>query len=115
MGGMFSFSGLGGGLDVQGIVEQMLFVESEPIRQIESKISQFQTKVDAYNNLNSKVSALLSKLETLNNPESFAARSVSSSNTDILTATASSDADPGNFQIQISDIIRRIALDPYRQ
>jgi flagellar hook-associated protein 2 len=103
---MFSFSGLGGGLDVQGIVEQILFVESEPIRQIESKISQFQTKVDAYNSLNSKVSALLSQLESLNNPESFAARSVTSSNTDILSASASSEAAPGNYQVQVN----RLAL-----
>lgn len=104
--GSFSIPGLGGGLDVQGIVSQIMFVERQPVRNIERKIDSTQQKINAYNDLNSKLSSLLSKLETLNSPDQFSARKASSSNSDLLTASASSTASPGNYQLQVA----RLAL-----
>ncbi|HLV01696.1 MAG TPA: flagellar filament capping protein FliD [Acidobacteriota bacterium] len=104
--GSFSIPGLGGGLDVQGIVSQIMFVEREPVRNIERKIDSTQQKINAYNDLNSKLSSLLSKLEALNGPDQFSARKASSSMTELLTASASSTASPGNYQLQVA----RLAL-----
>src|SRR5690606_23033977 len=102
--GSFSIPGLGGGLDVQGIVSQIMFVEREPVRNIERKIDSTQQKINAYNDLNSKLSSLLSKLEALNGPDQFSARKASSSMTELLTASASSTASPGNYQLHVAPL-----------
>lgn len=105
MGG-FSIGGLGGGLDVRAIVNQILFAERAPIRSLEDKISRNDQKIQAFNDLNSRLSSLLSKLETLNTSENFAARSAASSDEAVLTATADSSASAGVFQIEVNRLAR---------
>lgn len=105
MGG-FSISGLGGGLDVRGIVNQLMMVEAAPIRRMETQKDNFQKKIDAYNTLNSRLSTLLSKIESLNSADKFAARKTSSSDEKILTATADSTASAGTYQITVSRLAR---------
>jgi len=102
----FGIPGFDSGIDVQALVEQVLFVEREPVRTLESEKKNFQNKIDAYNNLNSKLSALFSSLDALNSVDSFSAKKTASSNDEILTATASGEASPGTYQIQVS----RLAL-----
>ena len=96
----------GGGLDVQGIVQQILFVESAPIRRLESEKGSIESRISAYNSLTSKLSSLQSTIESLNSSENFGARLAKSSDEDSLTANATSDAAVGTYQIQVS----RLAL-----
>ena len=104
---MGSFGGaIGGGLDVQGIVQQILFVESAPIRRLETEKGSIESRISAYNSLTSKLTSLQSTIESLNSAESFGARLAKSSDEDSLTATATSDAAVGTYQIQVS----RLAL-----
>ncbi len=104
--GSFGIPGFDTGIDVQGLVEQVLYIERAPIRALESEKKAFQNKINAYNDLNSKLSALLSSLDALNSADSFSAKKTSSSDEEILTATAGGDASPGTYQIQVS----RLAL-----
>ena len=97
---------LGGGLDVQGLVQQILFVESAPIRRLETEKSGIENRISAYNSLTSKLTSLQSTIESLNSAENFGARLAKSSDEDSLTATATSDAAVGTYQIQVS----RLAL-----
>ena len=97
---------LGGGLDVQGLVQQILFVESAPIRRLETEKSGIESRISAYNSLTSKLTSLQSTIESLNSAENFGARLAKSSDEDSLTATATSDAAVGTYQIQVS----RLAL-----
>ncbi len=96
----------GGGLDVQGIVQQILFVEAAPIRRLESEKGSIESRISAYNSLTSKLSSLQSTIESLNSSENFGARLAKSSDEDSLTANATSDAAVGTYQIQVS----RLAL-----
>ena len=97
---------LGGGLDVQQIVQQLIFVEAEPIRRLEREGTQVQQKADAFRDFKNKLTELAGQLAALNSPEKFAARGVKSSNDDVLTATASSTAVPGTYNI----VVNRLAL-----
>ncbi len=106
MGGFGTQFPGGGGLDVQGIVEQLLFVEAQPIRALEQQESGVQSKIDAFNNLRTKLTELSSKLSTLNTASNFAARLVQSSNEDVLTADAESNAVPGTYNVTVN----RLAL-----
>jgi len=105
MGGLTAL-GSSGQLDVQGLVQQIMFVEREPVRRLDEKKSDVQAQIDAYNKLNSNLSSLLSTLDTLNDPESFSARTTSVSDDTILTATASSSASTGSYMIEVE----RLAL-----
>jgi flagellar hook-associated protein 2 len=104
--GSFNLAGLGGGMDVQAIVQQLMYLEREPVRRLEERKNDFQHKIDAYNKLESNLSSLLSNLDALNDPESFSARAATSSNDSVLTANATSSSAPGTYQIQVS----RLAL-----
>ncbi len=104
---MGSFGGaIGGGLDVQGLVQQILFVEAAPIRRLETEKGGIESRISAYNSLTSKLTSLQSTLESLNTAESFGARLAKSSDEDSLTASATSDAAVGTYQINVS----RLAL-----
>ncbi len=105
MGG-FAFTGLSGGLDVQGLVSQIMFAERAPIRRIDTRISNFESKITAYNDLNSRLSELLATIENLNQEDSFAARKTTSSAETVLTASATSAAVEGTYQITVG----RLAL-----
>ena len=104
--GSFGIPGFDTGIDVQALVDQVLYIESEPIRTLESEKETFQRRINAYNDLNSKLSALLSSLDSLNNADSFASKKTTSSNESVLTATASGSASEGTYQILVS----RLAL-----
>lgn len=105
--GTFSFSNIDGlGLDVQGIVDQIIAVDSQPIFDLQDQQAELQSEIDAFNTLSSNLSTLSSKLSVLNSPESFATRTAKSSNEEVLTATASSEAIPGAYQI----LVNRLAL-----
>ncbi len=107
MGGLTALLGGGSGqLDVQGIVQQIMYVERAPVRRLDEKKNDVQAQINAYNSLNSNLSSLLSTLDTLNDPESFSAKSVQTSDDSILTASASSSASTGTYLIEID----RLAL-----
>ncbi len=106
MGGFNSVFGLTGGLDVQSLVAQLMFVERAPIRRLDTRISQFQARIDAYNQLNTRLSELLSSLDKLNDEEAFAAKSTTSSHETLLKATASGAASEGTYLIRVD----RLAL-----
>ncbi len=57
-----------GSLDVSSLVSQLMWVERAPVRQLDSRISTYQSKISAYNKLNSNLSELLSSLNDLDDP-----------------------------------------------
>ncbi|GAB4246313.1 MAG: hypothetical protein Kow00109_22430 [Acidobacteriota bacterium] len=103
---MGSVSNLFGGLDVQGIVSQLMWAERAPVRSLQARISSYQTRIDAYNELNSKLSDLLSTLTNLSDADAFAAKTATSTNESALTATAGASATEGTYLIDVT----RLAL-----
>lgn len=103
---MGSVSNLFGGLDVQGIVSQLMWAERAPVRSLQARITTYQNKIEAYNQLNSKLSDLLASLTNLSNADTFSAKTASSSNESALTATAGGSATEGTYLIDIT----RLAL-----
>ena len=98
---MGGFGLLGGGLDVRGLVDQILFAESAPIRRVEEKQDKVNLKIQAYTDLISKLTELEGKIAALNDTEKFAAKLATSSNSDVFTASATSSALNGTHQIEV--------------
>ncbi len=119
---MSSINLLSGGLDVQGTVEKLIYVESEPIRRLETQTKTLNSKVSAYQSLNTKVSALLDQVnEMIFQDETaslapvysfedrlahsvFGARQVTSSDDDAVSATATKGMSTGTFALAVTGL-----------
>lgn len=97
--------GIGGGIDIEGLVAQFRGLELRSRFVLEARLEQLQTRKTALSDLDSKLSALFritdSFAETiLSDP--FASRRGITSDSDLLTVTATSDSQVGSHSISIS-------------
>jgi flagellar hook-associated protein 2 len=117
-------SGIGGGLDVQSIVDNLMVAEQIPITRLQNRTQTYQTKISAYQTFNPKLLALKTAAEgilfnkedvPLNMPSDFAdrlgtsifaLRKATSSNEAVVTATAGKGIATGNFAITVSNLAK---------
>ncbi|MBO3275788.1 flagellar filament capping protein FliD [Pseudomonas schmalbachii] len=110
---MTSITGLGSGLDINGIVSALVSAEKTPKQNQIDKLSKATTsKITALGSLKSAISDFQTALSSLNKPESFQGRSVSSSKTDVLTATGTPKAGVGSYQVEVKQLAQgsKVAL-----
>ena len=85
--------GLGGGIDVQGTVAQLLELEAGPIRLLQQQQGRLDAKSAAFTVINTKLNTLSSRIDSLVDISgTFNSKTVTSSNSDLLTASATSQA-----------------------
>ena len=95
-------SGIGSGLDVAGIVQGLVAAEGQPVEtRILQREARAQAKLSAFGSLKSALSDLRDKLDAMKTLDGFIARSATSSNEDIFTATATGDAYPATYEIEV--------------
>jgi flagellar hook-associated protein 2 len=94
-----------GQLDVQYIVEQMIFAKQQPIRDLEVYQNFYETKKTAFQDLNTKLSAVERSLYAISKT-GFESKSVSSSESAVVTATASSTAQSGNYELTVKQMAK---------
>ncbi len=99
--------GVGSGLDVNGIVTQLMALERRPVNLLEAKGREYESQLSAYGRLRSAMSTFQSAMEGLGSLDKFKAFSAVSSDEDILTATTTSDAAKGTYDIDISRLAQR--------
>jgi len=100
----FSFSGIATGLDTSAIVAQLVAIKRQPILRLEERKNLFEKQLTALADLEAKLKALRDAVDALDTPNDFAALAATSSNEDLLTASASSLAAPGSYQITINSL-----------
>ncbi|WP_282283847.1 flagellar filament capping protein FliD [Pseudomonas sp. PS02302] len=101
---MAGISGIGGsGLDIDSIVTKMVAAEKAPKQdQLSATQSKATAQLTAIGSLKGAISEFQTALTTLNSPTSFQARAVTLSKSDYLTATASTSASVGSYQVEVS-------------
>ncbi len=109
-------SGVGSGLDINGLVTQLVSAEnasrSAPILRRETAAT---TKISALGTLKGALSAFKGALTPLRNLEVFSVRKATSADATRFTATASSKAAAGSYDIEVIRLAsaHRLASDPY--
>ncbi|MGE6531804.1 flagellar filament capping protein FliD [Pseudomonas sp. NPDC077382] len=102
---MAGVTGIGSGIDIDGIVSSMVAAERAPketqLANLEKKTT---TQITAVGALKSAISAFQTALESLNKPELFQARSATSSKTDLVGSTASTTAGAGSYQVEVKSL-----------
>ena len=97
-----SAAGVGSGLDVNGIVQQLMAVERQPLTKLNSQISSYQTQVSAYGKLKSALSSFESSMDGLASVKKFQVFSATSGDEDIFTASATQYASVGTYDITVN-------------
>ena len=100
-----SSPGLGSGLDINGLVSQLVAAEKAPRQaQITRAQTSTVTSLTALAQFKGALSSFNSALSPLKTVESFAARGATSGDNDVFTASATSTAAPGSYEIEVESL-----------
>ena len=99
--------GLATGLDVNSIVAQLMAIEQRPLLRLAQKEAAYQAEISALGNLKSAVSRFQDTVSALQDSATFQAMRASSSNADVLTATADDSAPVSNFNVVVERLAQR--------
>jgi len=102
--GELKLSGLSTGIDTAKLVEQLMIINSRRLATYQVKQRELQQKSDAFDALRTKVAALRTANNSLANMAALESFRVSSSNSDVLTASASSGATEGSHSVIIKQL-----------
>lgn len=108
-----AITGIGSGMDVNGMVKALLNAEAAPkTLQLDRLEKATTTKVSALGQFRSALSTFQESLEKLNDPALFEKRSATSSAKDIVSITADSKAVAGNYNAQVFNLAQtsKVAL-----
>lgn len=105
-----SSPGIGSGLDVQGIVSQLLALERRPIALLKQQATKLSTQLSSVGLLQSHVSNLQSAATQLTGSNLWTRMSATSSDAASVAATASATAAAGSYSIEVSQLARAQSL-----
>ena len=101
-----SSTGVGSGLDVKGIVTQLVAIEKQPLQQLQSKANTIKTQLSLYGTVKSQVSALGDAAAKLAGATGWNVQKASSSNTAAVTVTAASSAKSAALSVEVQQLAR---------
>ncbi|CAG7855889.1 partial Flagellar hook-associated protein 2, partial [biofilm metagenome] len=97
-----------GGLDVQGLVSQLMTLERQPINKINTQVSSYQNKISSFGTLKGLVSTLQTSLQTVD--ADFQGYTATPSDASIFSAVASSSAAAGSYTLDVANLARSQSL-----
>ncbi len=100
-----SSMGVGSGLDLQSLVQQLVAAERAPAQsRINRKQSQLQTQLSAYGSLKSALSKFRSTVKELTKITAFQTMTASSSEEEAISVSPSAGAQTGRFDIKVNKL-----------
>ena len=102
---VISSTGIGSGLDISSIVSSLTTAAGlAQNTQLSDRKSALTAQVSAYGTFSSALDTLQATLTTLENPTSLAGRTVTLGDDTIATASATSDAIPAQYSLQVQNL-----------
>ena len=99
-----SSPGVGSGLDVNGIVNQLIAVERKPIEQLDATNKRLDAQLSAYGKLQSAMTALRDAARRLTDASTWQLTKVASASAEAVTATSTGTAPPGTYSVSVSKL-----------
>ena len=109
-------SGVGSGLDVQGLVSQLVAAEGAPqTLRLNRQEAALQGELSALGTLRSALAEFQSALASLKDLDTFRGRTVTRSAEEFVSVTAGSTAAPGRFSLEVEQLAsaQRLASGPF--
>lgn len=97
-----------GGLDVQGLVSQLMTLERQPIDKLNTQVNSYQTKISSFGTLSGLVSGLQTSLQTLNS--NFEGYTATPSDATVFSSSATSQAAAGSYALDVANLARAQSL-----
>lgn len=98
--------GIGSGLDVNGLVSQLMALERRPLNLLQARKGDFNNQLSAYGRIKSDLDAFRSAASALKSTGSFDLFKAASGDEKLLTATASASASTGPHTINVTSLAR---------
>lgn len=100
----FQVGGLASGLDTQSLIEQLMQLERRPISVLQKRKDDLSRSNSAFQSLNTRLATLQSKASDLLLEKNLKAKSATSSDSNIVSATAGAGAAAGTYQIKVNQL-----------
>lgn len=102
---MLQASGVGSGIDVAGLVNKLIAAERDPAeKRINSREKEINSLVSAYGTLKSAMSTLQTAMSSLKDSSSFQNRVATPGDTSIFSATATTTAAAGIYNLNVTSL-----------
>ncbi|MFW5498009.1 MULTISPECIES: flagellar filament capping protein FliD [unclassified Maridesulfovibrio] len=102
--GNINFTGLGSGTDFQSLIDGLIKLERVHINRLESWKSSWSDKVEKFQELNTALLGLQTTLKSMDTLDEFMSKTVTTSDSGTLTATASAEALVSSHAIEIDQL-----------
>ena len=99
-----SLSGLATGLDTNSLISQLIAAEQQPLLDLQAKEADYQNQLSAVSSFNGQLNTLLGKFQSIDTSQGFLALKTSLSTNQFFSATASSDAVAGNYNVKVFNL-----------
>lgn len=104
-----SFSGVGSGIDFNVIRDAILDQRTRPVTRMQSKVSEYNSRIESLKQLNTALAALTTSSSSLTNRDLGSGRSTTTGDANIITATAASTANLGNYEINVTRLASNLS------
>ncbi len=105
-----SVGGLGSGMDIDGLIKNLMAIESRPLLQLQQKEALLQQKISAVGQVKGAVTTFQSAVKALQDASKFVSYKGSSSSTDHVDISASSKAPTGSFSVLVQQLAQEQKL-----
>ncbi|MEM9020241.1 MAG: flagellar filament capping protein FliD [Planctomycetota bacterium] len=105
MGQITTGTGLVSGLDIQGIVSQLIAIEARPRDLVQNRNEVLQSQQVAFQDLNAQLLSLKNSTDNLTNASSFAGTTASSSDESIVSVSSGTGATPGTYSFIVNRLV----------
>ena len=97
-------NGIGSGLDISGLVNQLMTLEARPLNQLNTREASFQAQLSAFGQLKSVLSPIQSALSGLKDASRFQAMRATVGDSSMATASADTTAVKGSYSLEVLQI-----------
>lgn len=97
-------NGVGSGLDINGLVKQLMTIEARPATLLNTREASFQAKLSAFGQLKSALTPMQSALSSLRNASNFGAMKATVGDSAVASAIASNTAVKSNNTLEVQQI-----------
>jgi flagellar hook-associated protein 2 len=103
--------GIGSGLDLSGLIENLVNAERAPVQNtLDRQQNRFTTELSGVGIFRGAISSFQSSLSGLSDPDSYSTRSSSNTNSSALSASITNDAAVGSYNIDITNLAEKHSL-----
>ncbi|WP_172202935.1 flagellar filament capping protein FliD [Niveibacterium sp. COAC-50] len=100
----FSSLGIGSGLDLNTLLTGLMNVEKRPITILQNQQSGLRSQLSAMGQIKSAVSSLQTASDALKSSASFAAYTATSTDSSVVTASATTGAVAGSYKVEVTQL-----------